>query len=237
MKKILTTAALAVMTAALLTACGGQQSASTAPTSGRQNTPDSTASGAEANPAPTATDAVNDCTWRSEGTDVSFDIDFREYPKRSAGQGYIENRDNIALAVGAANEVTPMVYGVDASQFTEPTQIPEGLIPCILAILEEADWNGSFTGAEDNRAVVYDKIENIGTENGYEVCRFEGNYTFTANIDCEDHSFAVVGYTVLLKQSGYPVYVLAADMSDDQANTGSLDKIAHDCIASLRETA
>lgn len=237
MKKILTTAAAAALAASLLTACGGQQAASTTPASGSQNAQSSTEAGAEATPAPAATDAVKDCTWRSEGTDVSFDIDFREYPKRSAGQGYIENINDIALAVGAADKVTPMVYGVDASQFTDPTQVPEGLNPCILEILSGSAWNGGFTDGENDRAVAFDKIESAGSENGYEVCRFEGNYTFTANIDREEHSFALVGYTVLLKQSGYPLYVIAADMSDDQANTGSLDKIAHDCIASLRETA
>ena len=129
------------------------------------------------------------------------------------------------------------MYELDASSFTDPTQVPEVLTPCFVEILGNARWKGDNTGGAMNQTVTVDKVESAGEENGYALCRFEGTYSFNTYTDDKVHSFALVGYTVLLHQSGYPVYVLAADMTDEQSHTGELDKIAHDCISSLRETA
>lgn len=229
--------ATAVLAASLLTACGGQSASSAAPTSVVQSTAQSTAVQAAAGTEESGKENdIQPKTWNCTASDTEFQIDFREYPMESAGEGYIENLNEIALGVGSSNSMTSMVYGVDPTTISDPAQAPELLNPCFLGLLGKSQWNGIRTAGEMNQTFTLNKAESAGTENEYELCRFEGTYSLDTHKDDKNHSFAVVGYTVLLKQSGYPVYVLAADMSDDQANTGSLDKIAHDCIASLRET-
>lgn len=238
MKNIFAKTAAATLAAALLTACGGQSASSAAPTSVAQSTAQSSAAQAAAGAAENESDDdIQPKTWISTATDIQFNIDFREYPQTSSGEGYVENINEIALAVGVSDSSTSMIYNADVSGISDAVQAPEILNPCFLSILKKTRWNGDNTGGEMNQTFTLNKAESAGTENEYELCRFEGTYSLDTHKDDKTHSFAVVGYTILLKQSGYPVYVLAADMSDDQANTGSLDKIAHDCIASLRETA
>lgn len=237
MKKQVVQSAAAVLAAAALTACGGQNASSTPSAAGAQSAaPSSTVQAAEEQTGQT-TQQTSEKTWKSTGKDIEFNIDFREYPQTSSGEGYVENLDGIALAAGASSYITNIVYELDASSFTDPTQVPESLNPCFVEILGNARWKGDNTGGAMNQTVTIDKVESAGEENGYALCRFEGTYSFNTYTDDKVHSFALVGYTVLLQQSGYPVYVLAADMTDEQSHTGELDKIAHDCISSLRETA
>lgn len=238
MKKQVVQSAAAVLAAAMLTACGRQGASSTPSTAGAQSAvPSSTEQAAEEQTGQT-TQQDSEKTWKSTAKDIEFNIDFREYPQTSSGEGYVENLDGIALAIGASDSMTSMVYeGVDVSNFTDPTQVPEVLTPCFVEILGNARWKGDNTGGAMNQTVTIDKVESAGEENGYALCRFEGTYSFNTYTDDRVHSFALVGYTVLLQQSGYPVYVLAADMTDEQSHTSELDKIAHDCISSLRETA
>ena len=237
MKKRIVKSATAVLAAAMLTACGGQSASSAAPTAGAQSTGQSSAVQAAEEQTGQTTQQTSEKTWKSTGKDIEFNIDFREYPQTSSGEGYVENLDGIALAAGASSYITNIVYELDASSFTDPTQVPEVLTPCFVEILGNARWKGDNTGGAMNQTVTVDKVESAGEENGYALCRFEGTYSFNTYTDDKVHSFALVGYTVLLHQSGYPVYVLAADMTDEQSHTGELDKIAHDCISSLRETA
>lgn len=237
MKKRIVQSAAAVLAAAMLTACGGQSASSAAPTAGAQSTGQSSAVQAAEEQTSQTTQQDSEKTWKSTGKDIEFNIDFREYPQTSSGEGYVENLDGIALAAGASSYITNIVYELDASSFTDPTQVPEVLTPCFVEILGNARWKGDNTGGAMNQTVTVDKVESAGEENGYALCRFEGTYSFNTYTDDKVHSFALVGYTVLLQQSGYPVYVLAADMTDEQSHTGELDKIAHDCISSLRETA
>lgn len=238
MKKRIVQSAAAVLAAAMLTACGGQSASSAAPTAGAQSAGQSSTVQAAEEQTSQITQQNSEKTWKSTGKDIEFNIDFREYPQTSSGEGYVENLDGIALAAGASGTTTSMVYeGVDVSNFTDPTQVPEVLTPCFVEILGNARWKGDNTGGAMNQTVTVDKVESAGEENGYALCRFEGTYSFNTYTDDKVHSFALVGYTVLLQQSGYPVYVLAADMTDEQSHTGELDKIAHDCISSLRETA
>lgn len=238
MKKRIVKSAAAVLAAAMLTACGGQSASSAAPTAGAQSAaPSSTVQAAEEQTSQ-ITQQTSEKTWKSTGKDIEFNIDFREYPQTSSGEGYVENLDGIALAAGASGTTTSMVYeGVDVSNFTDPTQVPETLTPCFVELLGKTRWNGDNTGGEMNQTVTVDKVESAGEENGYALCRFEGTYSLDTHKDDKTHYFKIVGYTVLLHQSGYPVYVLAADMTDEQSHTGELDKIAYDCISSLRETA
>ena len=237
MKKRIVKSATAVLAAAMLTACGGQSASSAAPTAGAQSEAQSSAVQAAEEQTGQTTQQTSEKTWKSTGKDIEFNIDFREYPQTSSGEGYVENLDGIALAAGASSYITNIVYELDASSFTDPTQVPEVLTPCFVEILGNARWKGDNTGGAMNQTVTVDKVESAGEENGYALCRFEGTYSFNTYTDDKVHSFALVGYTVLLHQSGYPVYVLAADMTDEQSHTGELDKIAHDCISSLRETA
>ena len=237
MKKRIVKSATAVLAAAALTACGGQSASSAAPTAGAQSEAQSSAVQAAEEQTGQTTQQTSEKTWKSTGKDIEFNIDFREYPQTSSGEGYVENLDGIALAAGASSYITNIVYELDASSFTDPTQVPEVLTPCFVEILGNARWKGDNTGGAMNQTVTVDKVESAGEENGYALCRFEGTYSFNTYTDDKVHSFALVGYTVLLHQSGYPVYVLAADMTDEQSHTGELDKIAHDCISSLRETA
>ena len=237
MKKRIVKSATAVLAAAMLTACGGQSASSAAPTAGAQSEAQSSAMQAAEEQTGQTTQQTSEKTWKSTGKDIEFNIDFREYPQTSSGEGYVENLDGIALAAGASSYITNIVYELDASSFTDPTQVPEVLTPCFVEILGNARWKGDNTGGAMNQTVTVDKVESAGEENGYALCRFEGTYSFNTYTDDKVHSFALVGYTVLLHQSGYPVYVLAADMTDEQSHTGELDKIAHDCISSLRETA
>ena len=237
MKKRIVKSATAVLAAAMLTACGGQSASSAAPTAGAQSEGQSSAVQAAEEQTGQTTQQTSEKTWKSTGKDIEFNIDFREYPQTSSGEGYVENLDGIALAAGASSYITNIVYELDASSFTDPTQVPEVLTPCFVEILGNARWKGDNTGGAMNQTVTVDKVESAGEENGYALCRFEGTYSFNTYTDDKVHSFALVGYTVLLHQSGYPVYVLAADMTDEQSHTGELDKIAHDCISSLRETA
>ena len=237
MKKRIVKSATAVLAAAMLTACGGQSASSAAPTAGAQSEAQSSAVQAAEEQTGQTTQRTSEKTWKSTGKDIEFNIDFREYPQTSSGEGYVENLDGIALAAGASSYITNIVYELDASSFTDPTQVPEVLTPCFVEILGNARWKGDNTGGAMNQTVTVDKVESAGEENGYALCRFEGTYSFNTYTDDKVHSFALVGYTVLLHQSGYPVYVLAADMTDEQSHTGELDKIAHDCISSLRETA
>lgn len=237
MKKRIVKSATAVLAAAMLTACGGQSASSAAPTAGAQSEAQSSAVQAAEEQTSQTTQQTSEKTWKSTGKDIEFNIDFREYPQTSSGEGYVENLDGIALAAGASSYITNIVYELDASSFTDPTQVPEVLTPCFVEILGNARWKGDNTGGAMNQTVTVDKVESAGEENGYALCRFEGTYSFNTYTDDKVHSFALVGYTVLLQQSGYPVYVLAADMTDEQSHTGELDKIAHDCISSLRETA
>lgn len=237
MKKRIVQSATAVLAAAMLTACGGQSASSAAPTAGAQSTGQSSAVQAAEEQTGQTTQQDSEKTWKSTGKDIEFNIDFREYPQTSSGEGYVENLDGIALAAGASSYITNIVYELDVSNFTDPTQVPEVLTPCFVEILGNARWKGDNTGGAMNQTVTIDKVESAGEENGYALCRFEGTYSFNTYTDDKVHSFALVGYTVLLQQSGYPVYVLAADMTDEQSHTGELDKIAHDCISSLRETA
>ena len=237
MRNIFAKTAVSVLAAALLTACGGRSassaaSADDAKTAQSKETSIADTAASEGNEEETASE-----TWRSEADGIHFDIDFREYPQTSSGLGYIENLNDIALAAGATWQTTQTLYGFDPLECKDVMQLPQTLTDCMLSSLAQANWNGKYTGSEVDRTLEITKAESVTTENGYEACHFEGSYQFEGYVDYQDHSFTVVGYTVLLKQSGYPVYVLSADMSDDQANTGSLDKIAHDCIASLRETA
>lgn len=238
MKKQIVQSAAAVLAAAMLTACGGQSASSAAPTAGAQSAaPSSTVQAAEEQTSQT-TQQTSEKTWKSTGKDIEFNIDFRKSPQTSSGEGYVENLDGIALAAGASGTTTSMVYeGVDVSNFTDPTQVPESLNPCFVELLGRSRWNGDNTTGEMNQTVTVDKVESAGEENGYALCRFEGTYSLNTHKDDKTHYFKIVGYTVLLQQSGYPVYVLAADMTDEQSHTGELDKIAHDCISSLRETA
>ena len=238
MKKRIVKSATAVLAAAMLTACGGQSASSAAPTAGAQSTGQSSTEQAAEDQANKTTLQDSEKTWKSTGRVIEFNIDFREYPQTSSGEGYVENLDGTALAVGASGTMTSMVYeGVDVSNFTDPTQVPEALIPCFVELLGKTRWNGDNTGGEMNQTVTVDKVESAGEENGYALCRFEGTYSLNTHKDDKTHYFKIVGYTVLLHQSGYPVYVLAADMTDEQSHTGELDKIAHDCISTLRETA
>ena len=237
MKKRIVKSATAVLAAAMLTACGGQSASSPASAAGAQSTGQSSAVQAAEEQTGQTTQQTSEKTWKSTGKDIEFNIDFREYPQTSSGEGYVENLDGIALAAGASSYITNIVYELDASSFTDPTQVPEVLTPCFVEILGNARWKGDNTGGAMNQTVTVDKVESAGEENGYALCRFEGTYSFNTYTDDKVHSFALVGYTVLLHQSGYPVYVLAADMTDEQSHTGELDKIAHDCISSLRETA
>ena len=237
MKNKIVKSATAVLAAAMLTACGGQSASSAAPTAGAQSEAQSSAVQAAEEQTGQTTQQTSEKTWKSTGKDIEFNIDFREYPQTSSGEGYVENLDGIALAAGASSYITNIVYELDASSFTDPTQVPEVLTPCFVEILGNARWKGDNTGGAMNQTVTVDKVESAGEENGYALCRFEGTYSFNTYTDDKVHSFALVGYTVLLHQSGYPVYVLAADMTDEQSHTGELDKIAHDCISSLRETA
>ena len=237
MKKRIVKSATAVLAAAMLTVCGGQSASSAAPTAGAQSEAQSSAVQAAEEQTGQTTQQTSEKTWKSTGKDIEFNIDFREYPQTSSGEGYVENLDGIALAAGASSYITNIVYELDASSFTDPTQVPEVLTPCFVEILGNARWKGDNTGGAMNQTVTVDKVESAGEENGYALCRFEGTYSFNTYTDDKVHSFALVGYTVLLHQSGYPVYVLAADMTDEQSHTGELDKIAHDCISSLRETA
>ena len=237
MKKRIVKSATAVLAAAMLTACGGQSASSPASAAGAQSTGQSSAMQAAEEQTGQTTQQTSEKTWKSTGKDIEFNIDFREYPQTSSGEGYVENLDGIALAAGASSYITNIVYELDASSFTDPTQVPEVLTPCFVEILGNARWKGDNTGGAMNQTVTVDKVESAGEENGYALCRFEGTYSFNTYTDDKVHSFALVGYTVLLHQSGYPVYVLAADMTDEQSHTGELDKIAHDCISSLRETA
>ena len=238
MKNKIVKSATAVLAAAMLTACGGQSASSPASAAGAQSTGQSSAMQAAEEQTGQTTQQTSEKTWKSTAKDIKFNIDFREYPQTSSGEGYVENLDGIALAIGASDSMTSMVYeGVDVSNFTDPTQVPEALNPCFVELLGRSRWNGDNTTGEMNQTVTVDKVESAGEENGYALCRFEGTYSFNTYTDDKVHSFALVGYTVLLHQSGYPVYVLAADMTDEQSHTGELDKIAHDCISSLRETA
>lgn len=238
MKKQVVQSAAAVLAAAVLTACGGQSASSAAPTAGAQSTGQSSTVQAAEEQTSQTTQQNSEKTWKSTGKDIEFNIDFREYPQTSSGEGYVENLDGIALAAGASGTTTSMVYeGVDVSNFTDPTQVPEALTPCFVELLGKTRWNGDNTTGEMNQTVTVDKVESAGEENGYALCRFEGTYSLDTHKDDKTHYFKIVGYTVLLQQSGYPVYVLAADMTDEQSHTGELDKIAHDCISSLRETA
>ena len=237
MKNKIVKSATAVLAAAMLTACGGQSASSPASAAGAQSTGQSSAMQAAEEQTGQTTQQTSEKTWKSTGKDIEFNIDFREYPQTSSGEGYVENLDGIALAAGASSYITNIVYELDASSFTDPTQVPEVLTPCFVEILGNARWKGDNTGGAMNQTVTVDKVESAGEENGYALCRFEGTYSFNTYTDDKVHSFALVGYTVLLHQSGYPVYVLAADMTDEQSHTGELDKIAHDCISSLRETA
>lgn len=238
MKKQVVQSAAAVLAAAVLTACGGQSASSAAPTAGAQSMGQSSAVQAAEEQTSQTTQQNSEKTWKSTGKDIEFNIDFREYPQTSSGEGYVENLDGIALAAGASGTTTSMVYeGVDVSNFTDPTQVPEALTQCFVELLGKTRWNGDNTGGEMNQTVTIDKVESTGEENGYALCRFEGTYSLDTHKDDKTHYFKIVGYTVLLHQSGYPVYVLAADMTDEQSHTGELDKIAHDCISSLRETA
>ncbi len=237
MKKILTTAAAAALAATLLTACGGQQAASTVPESSAQNSQSLNTESIQDTDNKKSEESISEKTWQSTADDIRFNIDFRKAPQTSCGVGYIENIDNVPLAIGVANSATKILYGFDPLEYSDVTQMPNLLAQAFVDSLGRAERNGDYTGVELNRQVVLSKVENVGTENGYDLCRFEGSYQFTGYVDNQEYSFPVVGYTVLLKQSGYPVYVIAADMSDDQANAKNLDKIAHDCIASLRETA
>lgn len=239
MKNTIAKTAALTLAATLLTACGGQSAASIVQTDS-STVQEETQPGGTQNTTKVEDDTENSirprtyvCTYSSN----EFQIDFREYPMESAGEGYIENLNEIALGIGASNNMTEMVYEIDLSPITEPTQVPDTLNPCILSLLEKAQWNGVRTGGEMNQTFTLDKVESVGTENDYELCRFEGTYSLDTHKDDKTHYFAVVGYTVLLKQSGYPVYVIAADMSDDQHNVDQLDQIAHDSIASLHETA
>lgn len=229
--------AAAVLAAALLTACSGQSASSAAPADDAKAVQNKETSITDAASSDGSEEETEPETWHSEADGIHFDIDFREYPQTSSGLGYIENQDDIALAAGATWQTTQTLYGFDPLECKDVMQLPQTLSDCMLSSLAQANWNGKYTGSEVDRTLEITKTESVTTENGYEACRFEGSYQFEGYVDYQDHSFTVVGYTVPLKQSGYPVYVLAADMSDDQANTGSLDKIAHDCIASLRETA
>lgn len=238
MKKRIVQSAAAVLAAAMLTACGGQSASSAAPTAGAQSTAQSSTEQAAEEQTGQTTQQDSEKTWKSTGKDIEFNIDFRKSPQTSSGEGYVENLDGIALAAGASGTTTSMVYeGVDVSNFTDPTQVPESLNPCFLELLGQAKWRNNWTSGEMNKTVTIDKVESAGEVNGYALCRFEGTYSLDTHKDDKTHYFKIVGYTVLLQQSGYPVYVLAADMTDEQSHTGELDKIAHDCISSLRETA
>ena len=237
MKKRIVKSATAVLAAAMLTACGGQSASSAAPTAGAQSEAQSSAVQAAEEQTGQTTQQTSEKTWKSTGKDIEFNIDFREYPQTSSGEGYVENLDGIALAAGASSYITNIAYELDASSFTDPTQVPEALTPCFLELLGQAKWRNNWTSGEMNKTVTIDKVESTGEENGYALCRFEGTYSLDTHKDDKTHYFKIVGYTVLLQQSGYPVYVLAADMTDEQSHTGELDKIAHDCISSLRETA
>lgn len=237
MKKQVVQSAAAVLAAAMLTACGRQGASSTPSTAGAQSAAPSSTEQAAEEQTSQPEQQTSEKTWKSTGKDIEFNIDFREYPQTSSGEGYVENLDGIALAAGASSYITNIVYELDASSFTDPTQVPEVLTPCFVEILGNARWKGDNTGGAMNQTVTIDKVESAGEENGYALCRFEGTYSFNTYTDDKVHSFALVGYTVLLQQSGYPVYVLAADMTDEQSHTGELDKVAHDCISSLRETA
>lgn len=237
MKKRIVQSAAAVLAAAMLTACGGQSASSAAPAADAQSAAPSSAVQAAKEQTGQITQQDSEKTWKSTGKDIEFTIDFRKSPQTSSGEGYVENLDGIALAAGASSYITNIVYELDASSFTDPTQVPEVLTPCFVELLGKTRWKGDNTGGAMNQTVTIDKVESTGEENGYALCRFEGTYSFNTYTDDKVHSFALVGYTVLLHQSGYPVYVLAADMTDEQSHTGELDKIAHDCISSLRETA
>ena len=237
MKKRIVKSAAAVLAAAMLMACGGQSASSAAPTAGAQSTGQSSTVQAAEEQTGQTTQQDSEKTWKSTGKDIEFNIDFRKSPQTSSGEGYVENLDGIALAAGASSYITDIVYELDASSFSDPTQVPETLNPCFLELLGQAKWRNNWTSGEMNQTVTVDKVESAGEENGYALCRFEGTYSLDTHKDDKTHHFKIVGYTVLLQQSGYPVYVLAADMTDEQSHTGELDKIAHDCISSLRETA
>lgn len=238
MKKRIVQSAAAVLAAAMLTACGGQSASSAAPTAGAQSAAQSSTVQAAKEQTGQITQQDSEKTWKSTGKDIEFNIDFRKSPQTSSGEGYVENLDGIALAAGASGTTTSMVYeGVDVSNFTDPTQVPEALTPCFLELLGQAKWRNNWTSGEMNKTVTIDKVESAGEENGCALCRFEGTYSLDTHKDDKTHYFKIVGYTVLLQQSGYPVYVLAADMTDEQSHTSELDKIAHECISSLRETA
>lgn len=240
MKKQVVQSAAAVLAAAMLTACGRQGASSTPSTAGAQSAAPSSTEQAAEEQTSQPEQQTSEKTWKSTGKDIEFNIDFREYPQTSSGEGYVENLDGIALAAGASGTTTSMVYeGVDVSNFTDPTQVPEALTPCFVELLGKTRWNGDNTGGEMNQTVTIDKVESAGEENGYALCRFEGTYSLDTHKDDKTHYFKIVGYTVLLQQqSNYPVYVLAVDMTDEQFHTtDELDKVAHDCISSLRETA
>lgn len=232
-KNIIAKTAALTLAAMLLTACGGQSTDSAVPSAATETVQSTTASTTvnEKNEEPTPE------TWRSEADGIKFDIDFRESPQTSSAIGYIENKNDIALAAGTTWQTTQDLYGFDPLECKDVMQLPQTLTDCMLSSLTQANWNGKYTGSEVDRALEITKTEIITTKNGYDACRFEGNYQFEGYVDYKDHSFAVVGYTVFLNQSGYPMYVIAADMSDSQSNVDQLDNIALNCISSLRETA
>ena len=62
----------------------------------------------------------------------------------------MENLDGIALAAGASSYITNIVYELDASSFTDPTQVPEALTPCFLELLGQAKWRNNWTSGEVN---------------------------------------------------------------------------------------
>lgn len=222
---------LAVMAAAtMLTACGSQPAASNAPASSEQS-----AISSGSLPEPEKQDKPE--TWHATADGISFDVDFREFPTTSSGPGYIENKDNVALAVGALGASAEFMYNFDPLAVDDITQLPDYIKGAMLDSFGRAKYDGYNTSGEVDRNIVIGNTEVVETKNGYEACRFEGNYKYKGYTDDKDYSFGIVGYVVKLNQSGYPVYIIAADMSDTQENINDIDAVAFACVNSLKETA
>ncbi len=175
---------------------------------------------------------VTEKTYFEQCTHAAFLIDLVKYPRDSTIGKYNEVDDYTFLGV---------VRGFDNSEGAEMMKEASSItdIPEIYAEFIKSNFGYArmykggtlaifpFEGAE------YSSIEEVGEINGYEWCRYEGEFLYSWGEEKYRHK--VVGYTTYSKNNGCPIFITAMDGSEDQSNGDKLEELAYNCMTTLRE--
>lgn len=159
-------------------------------------------------------------TENANGLMATLYIKLPEFTSMRRGAGQVADQsDDTLILMGGQHLESPTVSSLKDVLSTYISQPID-----VLSKYRRVDWQNYAFNIENTEIV---KI------NGYEMCKYVGNHTYTYNGDPSSMNF--VAYATQLKTNGAYVYWMVLDESENQSLTSTIEDYAYKMALTVKE--